>query len=925
MIRFLRTLIFVLLIFVLSTTSSNAQEKTAESNEAGQASGQNLLYESMFNEGGLALIERRYAEAEKKLKAALREAEQFPPSDPRLHRTIIVLAATYNEQKKFDLSEPLYRRMLEIDEKNNPTKKRTIAGDYDWLGSNLQRRGKTEEAITYYLKAKDLFVEADKEGVETNGAASGSKLDTARFANRVLSLIGLASAYSELGKLSESEKSLREALTIAESGNDAVATGQVLDALGRHFTKAGRFDEADAILNQAQEQKKKIQDSGLRRLEMSNTALLFGKLFQAQGKDRDALESIGLSYKLRAGSLEQNDSRIYEPILLKASIYHDLGCYKEAVQELEKVRPLVEKAVSDESPRYAEFLRQLAEEYVSCSQYAKADPLVRKALAIDDAAFGKDSRQVCLDLSTMGMYYVCQGKYADAEPVYKRALAITQKLGENNVDVAAALNSLAWLYSNQRRFEEARPLLEQGLAIREKVLGSEHPVVARNMHNLANVLISEQKLDEAQALLLRTYRIQKSVLGLEHEDTVATMRDLAALLTAANKFADSEEYYRAILKADQKHNDTTSAIIASDLDNLARVLIETSRLDEAKLLIAQSKEIKVKLPGFSEGNQSRAITLGATKPTIASIKPVADKWALVVGISNFKDSAINLQYAAKDAMDFRNYLIFEANFKPDHVKLLLDEHATRDNIVSHLGDKWLRKNAKADDLVVIYISTHGTSARKEVGNANFIVAYETNLSNAVLSGIPMQFFTAGVRDMIPSDRVVIVMDVCHGGAVRETSLASALDAKEKEVHTAQSGSKAIVLQPDMSVKASSSGVSSGVNVGTGQIVVASSDADQVSWESRHYPNGVFTRQLIEALRTRGPNTTVQEAYKIMRTKVEQEVLRSRAEIQTPILASNSWHGGDAVLAVKPAAPRNVIAPAPGALVLEQKKNAPKKR
>ncbi len=888
------TLIIVLLIFVLtSTTSSNAQES---------------LFETMFDEGGHALLERRYPEAEKKLQAALREAEHFQVSDPRLQRTIQTLAELYDEEKKFDLSEPLYRRLLENDEKNNPEKKRTIAGDYDKLASNLQRQAKYDEAITFYLKAKDLFAQADKDGVE-NKASTESELNTMKVENRVVSLIRLASAYSDVGKLPECEKSLREALAVAEETKDAIAAGRVFDALGRHYTTAGRYDEAEAVLNQAQSQKKNIQDVGIRRLEISNTAMLFGQLFRAQGKVRDALMSVELSYKMRAGSLENNDPRVYEPLMMRASIYRDLSCYKDAVAELEKGRLLVEKSFGDESPRYAEFLRQLAADYVSCSQYAKADPLLRKALAIDEAAYGKDARQVCLDLNALGMYYIYQGKYTDAEPVYKRALEITEKqVGPEHVDVAAALNSMAWLYTNQRKFSEAQPLLERGLAIRQKALGPEHPVVARNMHNLAHVLTAEQKFDEAQTLLLKTLKIQKSALGVEHEDSVATMRDLAELLKASKKFSDAEEYARAILKADEKVNDTNSAIIAADLDNLARVLIELSRSDEAKPLIARSKEIKLKLPGFNEGSEGHAITLGAPKQSSGALRPVADKWALVVGISNFKDPSINLQFAAKDAMDFRNYLIFEANFKPDHVKLLLDEHASRDNIVSHLGEKWLRKNVKEDDLVVIYLSTHGTSARKDVGDANFIVAYETNLNNAVLSGIPMQFFTAGVRDMIPCQRVLIIMDVCHGGAVRDRSLASAIGAKENEVEHAHKGSKAIVLQPDMSVRAKANNPSSagGLNIGTGQIVVASSDADQVSWESKIYPNGIFTRQLIEALRSRGANTTVPEAYKIMASKVEQEVLRTRAEIQTPILVMHTWKGGQAILGVKCSNPRGAL-------------------
>src|SRR3990167_6667139 len=88
--------------------------------------------------------------------------------------------------------------------------------------------------------------------------------------------------------------------------------------------------------------------------------------------------------------------------------------------------------------------------------------------------------------------------------------------------------------------------------------------------------------------------------------------------------------------------------------------------------------------------------------------PVADKWALIIGISKFKDPTINLKYPAKDARDLYNFLVSEGNFAPDHVKLLLNEQATRGKILSELGDKWLPRVANPNDLVLIYISSHGS-------------------------------------------------------------------------------------------------------------------------------------------------------------------------------------------------------------------------
>ncbi|CAN0490807.1 unnamed protein product, partial [Scytosiphon promiscuus] len=43
---------------------------------------------------------------------------------------------------------------------------------------------------------------------------------------------------------------------------------------------------------------------------------------------------------------------------------------------------------------------------------------------------------------------------------------------------------------SQARFAEAEPLLERSLAIREKVLGAEHPDVARSLNTYAELLTS---------------------------------------------------------------------------------------------------------------------------------------------------------------------------------------------------------------------------------------------------------------------------------------------------------------------------------------------------------------------------------------------------------------------------------------------------
>lgn len=297
--------------------------------------------------------------------------------------------------------------------------------------------------------------------------------------------------------------------------------------------------------------------------------------------------------------------------------------------------------------------------------------------------------------------------------------------------------------------------------------------------------------------------------------------------------------------------------------------------------LAMANNAKVKTPA-----KTTAKTETETQPDESALdvtnRPVRDKWALIVGISNFQDNKLNLKYPAKDAKDFNDYLLKEGNFAPDHVKLLVNEQATRANILSELGDKWLPRVANPDDLVVIYISSHGSASDMDIGGVNYLLAYDSQVDSLYASGLPMQDLTRIIKGRVHSDRVVLVLDACHSGA-------------------ADPGSKGLFRQGNVDITE--------VAQGTGQLVISSSQPSQVSWESKHYQNSVFTRCLIESLKSKGSATTLGEAFSNMKDKVQQEVLTERGVLQTPVLKSR-WKGNDLRLAAPAVTPRPGLAENP---------------
>ena len=127
-------------------------------------------------------------------------------------------------------------------------------------------------------------------------------------------------------------------------------------------------------------------------------------------------------------------------------------------------------------------------------------------------AFGETDERLPLTLSIVASKYLSGGDYAAAEPLLKRSLAIRKKiLGPDHPDVAKTMNNLATLRIAQRKYDEAEPLLRGSLEINEKVLGRDHPDVATGVDNLAILYGAQGKYAQADSLFKRAIAIWKKV------------------------------------------------------------------------------------------------------------------------------------------------------------------------------------------------------------------------------------------------------------------------------------------------------------------------------------------------------------------------------------------------------------------------------
>ncbi|MFQ5695897.1 MAG: tetratricopeptide repeat protein, partial [Terriglobia bacterium] len=119
-------------------------------------------------------------------------------------------------------------------------------------------------------------------------------------------------------------------------------------------------------------------------------------------------------------------------------------------------------AASAQSTAWEKYMEAGAKAYQQ-GRYAEAEKPWQAALK-EAEGFGPEDPRLATTLNTLAALYQAQGRYAEAEPLSKRAIAIDEQvLGPDHPDLAKALNTLAALYYAQGQYTEAEPLSKRAI------------------------------------------------------------------------------------------------------------------------------------------------------------------------------------------------------------------------------------------------------------------------------------------------------------------------------------------------------------------------------------------------------------------------------------------------------------------------------
>ncbi|MFP5248034.1 MAG: caspase domain-containing protein, partial [Thermoanaerobaculia bacterium] len=200
----------------------------------------------------------------------------------------------------------------------------------------------------------------------------------------------------------------------------------------------------------------------------------------------------------------------------------------------------------------------------------------------------------------------------------------------------------------------------------------------------------------------------------------------------------------------------------------------------------------------------------------------------------------------------------------EHVRLLLNENATVANIRTAIND--VAKDARAEDLVVMYFSSHGTVAESDVAKdsakSGYIVTHESDLTNLYATAFPMDELRRVVEKRIRACRVVLFLDTCFSGDTVRPAAAG--------------GAKLLAIGISDDTKGR-------IAQGAGRVVIASSRNDERSWESDRDRNSYFTLYLLEAMRAKGGLADITTIFTHLQRTVPRAVKNEKRAKQNPVM------------------------------------------
>jgi serine/threonine protein kinase len=283
--------------------------------------------------------------------------------------------------------------------------------------------------------------------------------------------------------------------------------------------------------------------------------------------------------------------------------------------------------LGEEHTAVADSMHGLADVLYDLRKLDQAGMLARQALTLRRELLGDAHQDIAASLQLVGVVLLGEGAYEEADKQFRQAIEMHRKIsGDGALEMAEPLLLLAKSRFLQKDYDAAEALIEQSLTIQRRALGDNHLAVAHGLHQQARIASEKGDPAHAEALFQQALAIYRTALDEDRAVTVPVLRNLAQLASMRGDFAraekllqeaiavqrplrreerllgdlftdlafalhlqerhqEAEEAYRESLAVHERVGGATAPATLEARANLAALLIDAGKLDEAAPLV----------------------------------------------------------------------------------------------------------------------------------------------------------------------------------------------------------------------------------------------------------------------------------------------------------------------------------------------------
>jgi len=313
--------------------------------------------------------------------------------------------------------------------------------------------------------------------------------------------------------------------------------------------------------------------------------------------------------------------------------------------------------------------------------------------------------------------------------------------------------------------------------------------------------------------------------------------------------------------------------------NIPRVTLSIDLSGARGLLTGKENNVRVIAWNVENYISSRGSEVVWTPDGPADRAP-PEVYAIIGGISKYAGPQLNLNFAAKDAVDIANAIELGAKrlFGTDKVHLSLLSTADDPRAIAPTKDNFTKafeaaRKAKPTDILIVYLAGHGITLQRGSDTYCYLTKEARTTDTAALSDtvvrkqetITSEELVDWIKQ-IPALKQVVMLDTCAAGAAQaQLKLVDKRDASGDAI-------RAIDRAKDR----------------TGSYILMGSAADAVSYEASQYGQGLLTYALLKGMKGAALRNDefidVSKLFLYAREEVEQ-LAKNVGGIQRPIIFS----------------------------------------